>query len=165
MTFAAITAYQISVFLHVSAAIVGFGATFAESITFPVAVRLDRRHLPYVHRLHLAINQRLATPALAVVLATGIYQVVAGGISFGAPWISASFAIVIVLGGLIGGYLIPTDRRLGAMAEREVASAGAGEVTTSEGYQRQARREGMVGGFAGVLVLVPVFLMVTKPGM
>jgi hypothetical protein len=165
VTFAAITAYQISVFLHISAAIVGFGAAFAESITFPVAMRLDRRHLPYVHRLHLTINQRLATPALAVVLATGIYQVVSGHLSFGAPWISASFAIVIALGAMIGGYLIPTDRRLGAMAEREVASWGEGEVTMSEEYQRRARKEGIVGAFAGVLVLLAVFLMVTKPGM
>ena len=54
---------------------VGFGATFAESIMFPVAMKLSPRHLPYVHRLQLAINQYFATPALLVVLATGFYQV------------------------------------------------------------------------------------------
>ena len=50
MTFA-VTFYDVSVWLHVSAVVVGFGATFAESITFPVAMKMDVRHLPYLHKL------------------------------------------------------------------------------------------------------------------
>ena len=46
MVTATITSYSISVFLHVTAVVVGFGATFAEAIMFPVAMRLDSRHLP-----------------------------------------------------------------------------------------------------------------------
>jgi len=164
MTIAAITLYDVSVFLHVAAVVVGFGSTFAESLMFPVALKVGNRHLPYVHRLQLAINQRLATPALAVVLITGIYQAIEGRWDFGAFWISASLAIVIALGALIGAYFIPTDRRLAPMVERELAAAGPGEVTLSGEYQRQARREGVAGGVAGVLILVAVFLMVTKLG-
>ena len=164
VTVTAISTFDISVFLHVTAVVVGFGATFAEAIMFPVAMRLDARHLPYVHRLQLAINQWLATPALVVVLLTGIYQVSEGGYSFGDAWISASFTILIVLGGLIGGYFVPADRRLGAMVERELADAGAGGVTLSEDYQRGARTEGIVGTVTGVLIIVAIFLMVAKPG-
>ena len=160
----AVSTFEISLFLHVTAVVVGFGATFAESIMFPVAIKLDSRHLPYVHRLQMAINQRLATPAMVVILVTGFYQVDKGGYSLGDAWISASFAIVIVLGGLIGAYFIPADRRLGAMVEREIAAAGPGTVTLSEDYQRQARIEGMVGGLAGLLVIVAIFLMIAKPG-
>ena len=83
MLLAAITAYSVSVFIHITAVVVGFGATFAEAIMFPVAQKLDPKHLPYVHRLQMAINQRLATPALVVVIVTGIYQVSEGGWSFG----------------------------------------------------------------------------------
>src|SRR5918993_3667695 len=104
MLLAAITAYSVSVFIHVTAVVVGFGATFAEAVMFPVAQKLDVKHLPYVHRLQLAINQRLATPALVIVLITGIYQVSEGNWSFGDAWISVSFAILIVIGGLLGGY-------------------------------------------------------------
>jgi uncharacterized membrane protein len=161
----AVTSYEFSVFLHIAAVVVGFGATFAESITFPVAMKLDKRHLPYVHRLQLAINQWLTTPALVVVLATGIYQTSDADFDFGDFWISASFTIVIVLGGLIGAYFIPTDRRLGAMVEREIAAAGQGEVVLSEEYLRRSRIEGVVGTFAGVLILVAIYLMVTKPGL
>jgi uncharacterized membrane protein len=152
------------VFLHVTAVVVGFGATFAESLAFPVAMQLSARHLPYVHRLQLAINQRLATPALVVVLVTGFYQVSEGDFDFGSLWISASFAIVIVLGGLLGAYFVPTDRRLGAMVEAEIAAAGDGEVALSDRYRRQARTEGAVGALSGLLIVVALFLMIVKPG-
>jgi uncharacterized membrane protein len=157
---AAITAYNVSLWLHITAVVVGFGATFAGALMFPLAARLDARHLPFAHRLSLAINRRLATPALVIVLLTGIYQAADGDWDFGAPWISATFLIVIVLGGLIGAYFIPTDRRLAEMAERELAEEGR----LSAGYQRQAQREGQIGALAGVLIVVAIFLMVTKPG-
>jgi uncharacterized membrane protein len=86
------------------------------------------------------------------------------GWDFGAFWIRASLAIVIALGVLLGAYFIPTDRRLAPMVERELAEGGAGEPPLSDEYQRQARREGVAGGAAGVLILVAVFLMVTKLG-
>ena len=165
VTLADISAYNISLTVHIVAAIVGFGATFAESITFPVALKLDRRHLPYVHRLHVAINSWLTNPALAVIIATGFYQAADGDWDLGEPWISATIAISLVLGGLNGAYFIPNDRRLGAMVERELAAAGDGEVELSAEYQRGARNSGIVGGLAGVLVVAAVFLMVTKPGL
>jgi uncharacterized membrane protein len=156
---ASITAYSISVWIHVSAVVVGFGATFAEAVTFPLAFKLDPRHLPFVHRLGVVINQRMATPALVVILITGIYQTADGNWKFGSFWISATFLIALVLGGLNGAYFIPTDKRLAEQAERELAAGGL-----SADYRAQARREGMLGGVAGVLVLLAVFLMVTKPG-
>jgi uncharacterized membrane protein len=160
----AVTGSEISLSLHITAVMVGFGATFAESLLFPVAMKMSVRHLPFVHRVQLSINRYLATPALVVVLATGFYQVGEGDWDFGAFWISATFGIVIVIGGLIGAYFIPTDRRLGPMVERELAAAGQGEVVLSEEYQRAAKVEGIVGAVAGVLLVVAVFLMVMKPG-
>jgi uncharacterized membrane protein len=160
----AVTSYEFSIFLHITAVVVGFGATFAESIMFPVALKLSPRHLPYVHRLQLAINQWFATPALVVVLATGFYQVSEGNWELGDFWISATLAIVIVIGGLLGAYFIPADRRLGPMVERELAAAGDGEIELSPEYRRQSMMEGVVGTAVGVLLVVAIFLMVTKPG-
>jgi len=159
----AVTSVDIALFVHVTSVVVGFGATFAEALAFPVAMRLSARHLPYVHRLQLAINQRLATPALALVLITGLYMVSKLKLSFGEGWLSGAFAILIVLGALLGAYFIPTDRRLGAMVEAEIAAAGEGDVTLSDEYQRQARIEGIVGAITGVLIVVAIFLMVVKP--
>ena len=159
---ASVSAYTVSIWIHVSAAVVGFGATFAGAVAFPLALR-QPRHLPFVHHLSLAINRRLATPALAVILITGFYQVGKGNWSMGSFWISATLAIVVVLGGLIGAYFVPTDRRLAEMAERELAAAGEGPFTPSPEYTRLAQREGGIGALAGLLIVAAVFLMVTKP--
>jgi uncharacterized membrane protein len=156
---ASITALSISVWIHVSAALVGFGATFAEAVTFPVAMKLDKRHLPYVHRLQLFINQRLATPALVVILITGFYQVSEGNWSLGDAWISLTLLIVIALGGLLGGYFIPTDRRLAVQVEKELAAGGE----LSDEYLAAVRREGVFGTITGILIIAALFLMVTKP--
>jgi hypothetical protein len=159
MTFA-VTFYDVSVWLHVSAVVVGFGATFAESLTFPLAMKVGKQHLPYVHRLGIAINQRLATPALVLIIITGIYQT-SDRWEFSDFWISATFLIAIILGGLNGAYFIPGEKRLLAQVERELSGDG-GELSVD--YQRKARQMGMVGALAGVLVLLAVFFMVAKPG-
>jgi uncharacterized membrane protein len=156
---ASITALNVSIWIHVTAAVVGFGATFAEAVTFPVAMKLDKRHLPYVHKLQLFINQRLATPALVIILVTGIYQVSEGNFSFGDMWISASFLIVIVLGGLLGAYFIPTDSRLFDQITKELAETGQ----PSKDYLAEVRREGVMGTITGILIVAALFLMVTKP--
>jgi hypothetical protein len=70
-----------------------------------------------------------------------------------------------VLGGLVGAYFIPADRRLGAMVERELAEAGGGEVQLSDEYQRGVRNTGIAGAVTGLLVVLAVFLMVVKPGL
>ena len=152
--------YEISVFVHIAAVVVGFGATFGEALLFPVAMKAGVRHLPFVHQVQLAINQRMASPALGLIILTGIYQTIDGDWGFGSFWISASFAIAIVLGGLNGAYFVPTDRRLAAQAQKEIDETG----NVSDDYRRAARTEGIVGGVTGLLVLAAVFLMITKPG-
>jgi uncharacterized membrane protein len=165
----AVSSFDISLFLHLTAMMVGFGATFAEAIMFPVAMKAGVRHLPYVHRLQLAINMWLATPALVVVLATGIYQVTdQDAYGFDQFWISATLTIVIAIGALLGGYFIPADRKLGPMVEREIAAAGDRELSLADlsaEYQRRGRMEGVVGTITGILLVVAVYLMVTKPGL
>ena len=163
----AVTSYELSVFVHITAVMVGFGATFAESIMFPVAMKTSPRHLPYVHRLQLTINRWFAGPALVVVLATGIYQVSdSDAWEMGDAWISATLSIVIVLGALLGGYFIPSDRRLGPMVQHEIDAAGP-DVSLSDlsaEYQRKARMQGIAGTITGILLIVAVYLMVVKPG-
>ena len=75
---------------------------------------------------------------------------------------------MVVIGALNGAYFIPADRRLGPMVEAEIAAAGDRDIKLSdlsEEYQRQARMEGIVGSIVGVLLIVVVYLMVTKPGV
>jgi uncharacterized membrane protein len=158
--FAVFNLYSISLWLHISAAVVGLGATFALAVGFPLALKLDAKYLPFVHHLSMNVNRKLASPALLVLIVTGIYQANDTD-SLDQPWIGATFLIAFILGGLQGGYFVPTDKKLAAMAEKELA---AGATTLSDDYQRQAQREGGIGALAGFLIIVAVFLMVTKPG-
>jgi uncharacterized membrane protein len=156
-----ISLYSVSVWLHVTAVVVGLGSTFALSVGFPLALRMDPRNLPYMHHLSLNLNRKLSGPSLLIIILTGVYQAVDADISLGEPWISGTFLIVIILGALQGAYFIPTDRKLAAMAEKELAD---GATKLSDDYQRQAQREGTMGALAGALIVIAVFLMVTQPG-
>lgn len=164
----AVSSYELSLFLHITAVVVGFGATFAESVMFPVAMRTSARHLPYVHRLQLTINQFFAVPALVVVLATGIYQMAEGDWDYGDVWVSATLTIVVVIGLINIFFFIPTDRKLLPMVERAIADAGGRELQLSdlpEDYRRKGRLEGILGSLIGVLLVVAIYMMVTKPGL
>ena len=60
--------------------------------------------------------------------------------------------------------LLPGERRMLELAERDIASAGSGEVLFGAEYEAVARRLAVCGGIASLLVLVALFLMATKPG-
>jgi uncharacterized membrane protein len=72
--------------------------------------------------------------------------------------------IVIVLGGLIGAFFLPSAKKMKAIAERDIAAAGGGPVTPSDEYNQLAKVEAIFGPIAGLLLIAAVFLMVTKLG-
>ena len=164
----AVTNVDFSIFLHVTAVVVGFGATFSESVMFPVAMKTSARHLPYVHRLQLVLNQFFAIPAAIVVAITGVYQVDKFDFDYGNFWLSATILILVVvfLANIL--FFIPTDRKLLPIIEKAIADAGDKELAL-EGlpptYQRLGRAEGIVGSIMGVLLVAAIFFMVAKPGL
>jgi Predicted integral membrane protein (DUF2269) len=164
----AITSYDFSLFVHVTAVVVGFGATFAEAVMFPVAARMSPRHLPYVHRLQLVINQFFATPAILIVAATGVYQVIEGDWDWGDLWVSGGITILVVVALINVAFFIPTDRKLLPMIEKEIADLGSGDVQLSQlsdGYIRKGKLEGALGAVTGILLIVAIYFMTTKPGL
>ena len=165
MTVTAITSYDFSVFLHVTAVMVGFGSTFALAIATPVALKLDPRHLPYVHELSIALNKYFASPALVIVLITGFYQVYDRDWKLGDFWLAATLAIVIALGAIMGAVFMPGAKKLKALADRDIAAAGDGPVTLSEEYNKRAKTDAIFGPITGLLLVAAVFFMVTKPGL
>jgi hypothetical protein len=164
MTVTAITSLDFSIFLHITAVMVGFGSTFALAVTTPVAMKLDPRHLPYVHQLEIVLNRYFASPALVIVIATGLYQVDKLNLKLSTFWISATFAIVIVIGAIMGAVFMPTAKKLKALSERDIAAAGGGQVALSDEYNQRARLEAIFGPITGLLLVAAVFLMTTKLG-
>ncbi|HEV3484817.1 MAG TPA: hypothetical protein VG106_05375, partial [Vicinamibacterales bacterium] len=102
----AVTVYDVVLTVHVLAVVVAFGVVFA----YPVLDAWFRRAVPgnvaALHRLHLQLGSRVISPAMIVVLLAGLYLALDRW-SLGDPWISATFAILFVLFGLMGGVLTP----------------------------------------------------------
>jgi uncharacterized membrane protein len=160
-----VTSVEISLFIHITAAIVGLGAPFVEALTYPVAMRLNPRFLPFKHRLQVTINVFLALPALVVLLATGLWQVDELGYELGEFWLVGALAIVGALALMLAAYFIPEDRRLERMVARDIEASGSGDVVLSAEYRRRVRVEAALGTVADLLVVAAVYLMVTKPGL
>jgi uncharacterized membrane protein len=164
----AVENYEFSIFLHITAVVVGFGATFSESVMFPVAMKMSARHLPFVHRLQLVLNQFFAIPAALVIAATGVYQVDKLNFDYGNFWLSGTITILVVLFLVNVFFFIPVDRKLLPIIEKAIADAGDKELTLQDlppTYQRLGRAEGIVGSIMGILLIVAIYFMVTKPGL
>ncbi len=159
MLIRAVTFYDIVLTVHILAVVVAFGVVFS----YPVIDAYFRRSAPgslaALHAVHLQLARRVITPAMTVVLLAGLY-LATDRWSLGDPWISATFAILIVLFGLMGAVLTPADKRLAELAERD-ASTGGGP---SADYERERRRADLFGSLALLLVVVAIFLMTAKPG-
>ena len=103
-----------------------------------------------------------------IVVATGIYQMSEGNWDYGDFWVSGTLTIVAILAAFNLFFFIPTDRKLLPLIERTIADAGDRELELRdlpEEYQRKGRMEGVVGTISGILLIVAIFLMVTKPGL
>lgn len=155
----AITLFDVVLTVHILAVVLAFGVVFAYPLIDAQIMRAKVVDLAALHRLHVLLARRLITPAMTVVLLAGLYLAL-DRYSLGDPWISATFAILIVLFGLTGAVLTPTDVRLAELAERDAAAGGA----RSAEYERESRKAALFGSLALLLVVVAIFLMTAKPG-
>ena len=151
-------------FLHVTSAIVAFGPTFA----FPIIGALGARnpqHGLFAVEVSEAIEKRMVLPMAYTMPVTGVAMIIVAGIDPTTPWL----AIAIVLYVIALSYAIfiqnPTVSRF-AVALRELAAAGpppadapAGPPPHVAALSARIARGGML---LGLLVVVIVFLMVTK---
>lgn len=159
----AVRFYDVMIAVHVLAVVVAFGSSFA----FPVMEAAARRghvgDLPAMHRAQLAVLRMLVTPAMVLVLAAGLFLVTTddGPYDLGSPWVGPTFAILIVLFGLVGAVFTPGERKLAELADRDLAG-GTGQLSPE--YDALAHRANIAGPIAGILIAVAVYLMVVKPG-
>lgn len=158
MIIRAITFYDVVLTVHILAVVVAFGVVFAYPVIDAFARSSMPANLAALHRLHIVLARSIVTPAMVVVLLAGLYLAL-DRFSLGDPWISATFAILFVLFGLTGAFLIPADKRLAELAERDAGGGGP-----SAEYDAERRRADAIGGVALLLVVVAIFLMVAKPG-
>lgn len=159
----AVTFYDVVLFFHIVAVVLAFGPTFAYPVFLAVAERTDPRALPAVGR-GIVTWDRIALFMLVVLLAAGLYLVAdSPAWGLGDFYISWGLLVVIIIGGLSGAYFTPKTKRLVELAERDIAAAGDGEVQFSSEFQALNKQLGQVGTFAGILIILTIYVMTAKP--
>ena len=148
------TLYAVIKFVHVLLAIVAVGFTASYGISIARAAR-EPQHLGHVLRSVKALDDRWTTPAYVLLFVTGVANVLVGSLDLTTFWIAAAITLWALL--VVGGYGVyaPTLRR-------QIAALDAGGPTSPE-YARSAARGRLVGIVLATLLIVIVFLMVTKP--
>jgi hypothetical protein len=158
--------------VHILAAIIGFGGTFAYPIFFTAGARLDPRAMPWFFRMMQQLTRRLIYPGLLIVLLAGIY-LASKEDQFHAFYVQWGFFAVIAIGGVEGAFMAPRLRQLITLSERDLAAVvgGAGEIGSptatfsfSADYQRVFNQLAIGGGIQALIVVVTVFLMATHAG-
>jgi hypothetical protein len=162
MTTLAVQFYDVVVWLHVSAVVVGLGATFAYGIFISVAGRVAPRSMPGVFAGVIATDRALVVPGVLVILATGLYLTIDRWefSDFFVSWGLAAIVILIVLGIAV---FSPNEEKARAAAEEDVERAAGGEVRFGPEFERTNRLLARVGVATGLLVILTVYVMTAKP--
>jgi len=147
--------FQFIKFIHVLLAIVAVGFNASYGIWLARSSTTTQATQSHVLRTIKFLDDRFANPAYGLLLITGLLMAFSAGIPFSRLWLAAAIGLWLVLVFVGLGIYTPTLRD----QIRVLESEGPG----SEEYQRLAARGRTVGIVLAIIVVVIVFLMVTKP--
>lgn len=141
-------------FAHVFLAVVAIGANLTYALWLRIGER-DPEHLAYTIRGIRAIDRRVANPAYALLLVTGLAMVLFSGVPLAQGWLAVALALYLTAA--LVGYFV-----FGPVVRRELAALERGGVGDPEylRFRAQARRLGILTTTAVLIILA---LMVTKP--
>jgi len=146
--------FQFLKFIHVLLAIVAVGFNASYGIWLARSASAPQATQSHVLRTIKFLDDRIANPAYGLLLLTGLWMIFSAGIPV-RLWIALSIGLWLVLVVVGLGVYTPTLRD----QIRVLESEGPG----SEEYQRLSSRGRTLGIVLGIIVIVIVFLMVTKP--
>jgi uncharacterized membrane protein len=146
--------YALLKWVHVLSAVAAVGSNLTYGIWLARAARTPEV-LPFTLKTIKTLDDRLANPAYGLLLVTGLAMVFVLPYPIATPWILTSlilYAALFLLGILAYS---PTLRSQIELAESEGPA--------SEAYQAATQRGATLGIVIGVITVVIIFLMVTKP--
>lgn len=156
----------ILLFLHVGGAILAFGPTFTFPILGPMAGR-EPQHVNFALRFQLRVATRLIVPLALFQGVTGLLLV--WKISFDLltrGWLLVGIALYLVALVVTIGIGLPTIRKLIELTSGPPPTPPPGAAPPSGPPPHVAalvKRGRQVGMIQAVLIILIVFLMVTKP--
>ncbi len=146
--------YTVTKFIHVTLAIIAVGFNLSYGIWIARSAS-DPEHIGFVMRTIRWIDARIANPAYAALLITGLFMALGAGYPLTTFWIAAAlvlYALAVFLGIVL---IAPNFRAQLRALESDGAASGA--------FQRAAARGRTLGLLVSLDVVVIVFLMVAKP--
>jgi uncharacterized membrane protein len=155
----------ILLFLHIFGAILGFGPTYAFMILGPMTAA-EPAHGNFALRFQKAVSTRLIAPLALLQGVTGLLLVATIGFElFQRGWLIVSIVLYVIVLAVGFGILIPSVRKLVAATSGPPPSPPAGAPPSGPPPHIAAtiRRARMGGMINALLIMVIVFLMVTKP--
>ena len=155
----------ILLFLHISGAILAFGPAYAFLFLGPMAAG-EPEHRNFALRFQQRVATTLVVPLAVFQGVTGVLLVWRISFElFTALWLIVSIVLYLIALGIAFGVMLPALRTLvpataGAPPAPSAGSTPAGPPAHIVAIVRRARLGGMINA---TLILLIVFLMVTKP--
>jgi uncharacterized membrane protein len=149
-----LTGYEVLEFLHVTLAIIAVGFNASYGVWLARAAR-EPSHQPHVLRGIKVLDDRFANPAYGLLLVTGLAMVIVGDLSLTTFWLALGLGLYVVA--VVPGLVVYTPTLRNQIRVLDASGPDSAE------YLALARRGQVVGILLGVIVVVIVFLMVTKP--
>jgi Predicted integral membrane protein (DUF2269) len=149
-------------FLHVLAAVVAFGPTFAFSTIGGLGGR-EPQHANFATRVSQTISSRLVYPIGITLPITGAAMILVLGIDLTSRaywWLDIAIVIYIVAYGYSFFIQRPIVERIIEMTSAPPPAGATGPPPELMRLVKQVQRGGMM---LGILLVVIVFLMVVKP--
>lgn len=165
--------------IHILAVVVAFGASFAYPLILAAARTADPRVMPWLFSVMQRIDRYIVNPGLGVVLLAGIY-LASDEHRWSEFFVQWGLGAVVMIGAVVGGYMIPREGKLAEVAARDLAAAGAavaagsgtaaaegrgaGASPWSAEYRQLLRQVSIGGAILDLIVVVTIFLMATHAG-
>jgi hypothetical protein len=147
-----ITFYDVVLWVHITSVVTAFGALFAYPVFLAVNAKAPLAQRANFHRLQIAFSQRVTGPAIAVVLAAGVYLATDAHL-WSRTWVVVPFILLFVIAGLGATVLRRGEQRLVASSE---AGDEAGYATTLAVVRTWTL-------ITLVLIVITIFFMTAKP--
>jgi uncharacterized membrane protein len=158
--------FVLFLFLHVLAAIVAFGPTFA----FPLiggAAQKNPRHAAFAAEVNLLLEDKLVIPFALSMPVTGALMIIFGEVDLFQPWLLIAIVVYVVAIGFSVLVQTPASKEMAQLLKAMPATSPGPGATIAEAaggppprlaeLGRQIQRGGMI---LGVLLLVIIALMV-----
>jgi hypothetical protein len=150
--------------IHILAVVIGFGVIFSYPIFFLAGARMDRRAMPWFHRMQQLFGRYLISPGLLVILIAGVY-LASHEHQWSKFYVQWGLAAVVVIGGIGGGFLGSREGKLAELSARDVAATASGaEVKWSTEYEALNKQVLTVGSILLLIIVLTVFFMALHLG-